>query len=98
MRVRIYRPSKNSMQSGRAVTKQWRIEAELESPRTPESLMGWVSSEDTMNQIKLKFATAEDAIRYAEKQGWDYVCDAAHERAIAPRSYVDNFKSRESVG
>ena len=97
MRVRIYRPSKNAMQSGRANVKLWRIEPELESARVPEPVMGWVSSEDTMNQIKLKFSTAEAAIRYAERMGWEYVCDAAHERAINPRSYVDNFKQRESV-
>lgn len=97
MRVRIYRPGKSAMQSGRAATKQWRIEPELESPRIPEPLMGWVSSEDTLTQIRLKFSTAEEAIRYAERMGWAYSCDAAQERVIAPRSYVDNFKQRESV-
>ena len=97
MQVRIYRAGKSAMQSGRACLKQWRIEAEPETARVPEPVMGWVSAEDTLNQIRLRFASVEEAIRHAERQGWDYTVDEAEERIVVPRSYMDNFRVRKSA-
>jgi hypothetical protein len=92
MNVRIYRPSKNTMQSGLAKTKGWVLERELQSRRGPEPLMGWTASGDTDNQVKLRFPTQEQAIAYAQEQGWSYTLDTAHERIVKPRNYVDNFR------
>ena len=92
MDVRIYRPSKSAMQSGRAKAQSWMLEYELKTQRQPESLMGWTSSGDTLNQVRLNFNTMEDAIAYAEKKGWGYTVQPAEERIIRPRNYVDNFK------
>ena len=93
MRVRIYRPTKNVMQSGRA-KHSWLIEPDLVTPRTPESLMGWVSAGDTFNQLqtKLRFDSAEAAIAFASRQGWEYYVDEPAERRVNPRSYADNFR------
>ena len=41
MRARIYKPTKNAMQSGKARTKQWVLEYEQETARTVDPLMGW---------------------------------------------------------
>lgn len=93
MQVRIYKPSKSAMQSGHGKGKQWIIEAVPTSKRQPEPLMGWVSSEDTLNQIFLKkFGSAEEAISHAEREGWHYSVQIAQERKVRPRSYMDNFK------
>jgi hypothetical protein len=92
MQVRIYRPCKTAMQSGRAKTCTWVLEYELETPRRPDPLMGWASSADTNTQVKLKFATVEEATAYAQKQGWAYTVQPAHDRTLKPRNYVDNFK------
>lgn len=92
MEVRIYRPSKSAMQSGRAKAEDWIIEYELKSARRPEDLMGWTSSDDTLNQVKLKFPTLEQAKEFADKKGWKYTIQLAHERKIVPKNYVDNFK------
>ena len=54
--------------------------------------MGWTSSEDTLNQVRLKFPTREEAIAHAERQGWDYTVTVERERKVLPRSYMDNFK------
>lgn len=94
LNVRIYQPSKNAMQSGRGKTKYWLLEYELETARTPEPLMGWVSSGDTLNQVRLKFDTLEKAVAYAQKEGWGYTVLTAHERVLQPRNYLDNFKYR----
>ncbi len=80
------------MQSARGKTKHWVLEYEITSKRTPEPLMGWVSSEDTLNQVKLQFETKEDAISYAENKGWDYSVAISRDRKIRPRNYMDNFK------
>jgi hypothetical protein len=56
-----------------------------------DPLMGWTSSRDTTNQIRLRFATREEAIAYAEKQGWMYAVEEPHERAVRPKAYADNF-------
>ena len=67
MRARIYRPSRNTMQSGRGNLRHWLLEYELETPRRPEPLMGWVSSGDTLNQVRLRFASEEEAVAYAKR-------------------------------
>lgn len=92
MNVRIYTPSKNTMQAGRAKTGYWLLEYELETPRGPETLMGWTASGDTLNQVRLEFATMDEAIAFAQKKGWAYTVLPAQERVLKPRNYVDNFK------
>lgn len=92
MKVRIYQPSKTAMQSGRAKTATWTLEAEIETPRRPEPLMGWISSGDTLNQIRLTFATRDEAVAFAERKGWDYTVQDALVRRVRPRNYADNFR------
>lgn len=92
MNVRIYKPSKNAMQSGRGGAACWVLEYETETPRNPESLMGWTSSEDTLGQVRLKFDSCEDAVRFAKEKGWMYEITQEQKRAIKPRNYADNFK------
>ena len=92
MEVRIYRPSKSAMQSGRSKGQYWQMEYVLTSARRPEELMGWTSSKDTLNQVKLKFETLEHAIDFATKKGWTYSVQDTQERRIVPKNYVDNFK------
>ena len=91
MKVRIYKPSKSAMQSGRGKTVCWVLEYEIASKRQPEPLMGWVSSGDTLNQVQLKFDTAEQAIEFAESKGWAYTVAEEKVRKVRPRNYVDNF-------
>ena len=92
MQVRIYRPSKTAMQSGRAATRRWVLEADRTARLEPEPLMGWISSADTLNQIKLFFSSSEEAALYARRQGWSFTIDQAHERQIRPKVYADNFR------
>ncbi len=92
MNVRIYQPTKTAMQSGRAKTHRWQLDCDIETPRRPEPLMGWTSSGDTLNQIRLTFETKEDAIAFAERKGWDYVVSNEPVRRVRPRNYPDNFR------
>lgn len=92
MKVRIFNPARSTMQSGLAKNQQWVIEYESVSARNPEPLMGWSSSEDTLNQVRIKFTSKEAAIAHAEREGWEYSVAVNHERKIKPRSFADNFK------
>ena len=92
MVARIYKPARTDTQSGQAKTGQWRLEFEPAAPRTVEPLMGYTSSTDMAQQVKLSFATKEEAIAYAEKNGIAYQVFEAEEPKRRIAAYSDNFK------
>lgn len=89
--VRIYQPAKTAMQSGHAKTHRWSMEHISHAPMTPDPLMGWPTMVDTMPQIKLQFATKDEAISYAKEKGFTYEVNEPHLREIKPKSYSENF-------
>ncbi|AUM74186.1 ETC complex I subunit [Paracoccus jeotgali] len=93
MRVRIYQPARNAMQSGTARTRHWFLEFPQAEPRDIDPLMGWTSSEDTQSQVRMRFDTRADAEAYARENGLDYVIQPSHKRSlnIRPRGYGENF-------
>ena len=91
MQVRIYRPAKTAMQSGRAGTGDWILESEPADASMPDPLMGWNGSADTRRQVRLRFDTVEEAIAYAERNGHDYSVAAPKERKVRPKTYAENF-------
>jgi hypothetical protein len=92
MAARIYKPAKTAMQSGTAKTREWILDYEPEQPREIEPLMGWTSSGDMRQQVRLRFATAEEAVAYAERNGIPYqVSEAKAPLARRAMSYSDNF-------
>ncbi len=91
MIARIYKPARTAMQSGDANTREWILEFEPEQARSVEPLMGWTSSSDMKSQVRLSFASKEEAIAYAERHGIPYQLfepQTARRRKIA---YADNF-------
>ena len=90
MKVRILKPAKTAMQSGVAKTREWLLESEP-TRKEVEPLMGWTASRDTMQQVQLRFATLDEAKAHAEKNGWQYTVEKAHERKLRPKAYADNF-------
>ncbi len=91
MKVRIYKPTKTAMQSGKARTKKWCLRFEEASPQFVEPLMGWVGMRDTTQQLDLTFDTKEEAIAYAAHKGYDYRVIEPKERVTSPKSYAENF-------
>jgi hypothetical protein len=79
------------MQSGQANTKAWVLDFEPEQPRHVEPLMGWTSSADMRQQVRLRFASKEDAVAYCERHGIVYQVfeDKPQERRTI--AYADNF-------
>ncbi len=72
MTARIYKPARTAMQSGAAKTKEWVLDYEPEQPRAVEPLMGWTSSGDMKQQLRLFCDTKEEAIAYGERNGIAY--------------------------
>ena len=78
------------MQSGERNTKKWLLEFDtLNTGVNP--LMGWVTSKDTMSEVKLEFLTKEQAINYAKKNNINYHIIEPQKRKIIKKSYSDNF-------
>lgn len=91
MTARIYKPARTAMQSGTARTKRWALDFEPSEPCEVEPLMGWTSSGDMLQQVRLRFDTKEEAIAYCERRGIAYVVrepDVPSRRVVA---YSDNF-------
>ena len=91
MTARIYKPARTAMQSGTAKTHDWLLEYEPEAPRVVEPLMGWTSSTDMKSQIKLRFATREEAIAYCQREGIAYQVFEPKEPVRRSIAYADNF-------
>jgi ETC complex I subunit-like protein len=91
MMARIYKPAKTAMQSGKANTKAWALDFEAEAPREVEPLMGWTSSADMKQELRLRFATKEEAIAYCERHGIAYQVSEAKEPTRRAMAYSDNF-------
>jgi len=91
MTARIYKPAKTAMQSGTGKTKDWVLDFEPEEPRTVEPLMGWTSSADMRQQLRLQFETKDEAIAYCERHGIAYQVFEAKPATRKVISYSDNF-------
>ncbi len=93
MRARIYRPARNAMQSGMAGTREWILEFVPRTPPEIDPLMGWTGSRDTRSQVKMRFATKEAALGYAQEHGIDAVVlkDRQRRLNLRPGGYGENF-------
>tara|TARA_B100000674_G_C37595043_1_gene802612 strand:+ start:47 stop:331 length:285 start_codon:yes stop_codon:yes gene_type:complete len=89
-RAKIYIPSKTAMQSGRGKIKDWVLEFETKDPSI-NTLMGWETSSDTLEEVILKFPTKEKAIEYAKKNNISYKIIEPNKKEFVLKSYADNF-------
>jgi len=91
MTARIYKPARTAMQSGAAKTKEWVLDYEPEQPRAVEPLMGWTSSGDMKQQLRLQFDTKDEAIAYCERNGIAHEVFESSPLRRQRISYSDNF-------
>lgn len=89
--VRIYQPSKTAMQSGKGKTKKWCIKFETKDPMIAEPLTGWISSQDTSQQLYLSFSSLEEALCYAKERGFHYTVYNPTQIRTLPKNYALNF-------
>ncbi len=79
------------MQSGHGNSKKWVLEFEQSSPRHVEPLMGWTGSEDTNQQLRMRFETEEEAVAYCERNDISYLVKLPRQRKFRVKTYADNF-------
>ncbi|KAJ9149064.1 ETC complex I subunit conserved region-domain-containing protein [Pleurostoma richardsiae] len=91
--VRIYKPAKPATQSGTWHGSRWRMDWDVlpKGHRWENPLIGWQSSGDFMQGTHINFKSKEDAIAFAEKQGYEYFVQEPNERKFAPKAYANNF-------
>ncbi len=89
--ARIYKPAKTAMQSGTANAKSWVLDFEQASPKAVEPLMGWTSSSDTRQQVRLRFHTKDEAIAFCENNGIAYRVFDPNPPKRRIMAYADNF-------
>ena len=94
--VRIYKPSKTAMQSGRRNVLSWVLEFEPGEAKQTDPLMGWIGSGDTRAQVQLKFDSKEEAVAFAKKNGLSARVQNPKKRRIKPKNYSDNFSFQRS--
>lgn len=91
--ARIFQPPKSAMQSGRAGTQSWVLAYEPGEAVVLDPLTGWAGSGDTRRQVRLDFATREEALAYADSQGIAYEVETPAARPpMKPKVYADNFR------
>ncbi|EXJ84223.1 NADH dehydrogenase (ubiquinone) Fe-S protein 4 [Capronia epimyces CBS 606.96] len=91
--VRIYKQAKPATQSGTWGSHAWRLDWDVlpKGHRWENPLMGWQSSGDVMQGTKISFKTKEDAVAFAEKQGYEWYVHEPQERRFVPKAYANNF-------
>jgi len=89
-KAKIYIPAKTAMQSGRGKTKKWLLKFETRHNVT-NPLMGWESSDDTMDEVVLEFSTKNKAIEYAKNNNIRYELVEPKRADFIIKSYADNF-------
>ncbi len=92
MVARIYSPPRNAMQSGKGKTGLWYLEYVAEAPKTRDPLMGWTSTADPNQQVRLRFNSQEQAIEYATRNGLAYQLVVDPPVRMHKKSYSDNFR------
>ena len=93
MAARIFQRPKNAMQSGGGASDSWVLVYEPASYQRPNSQAGWAGSSNTNTQLRLTFATKEEAIAYAERENIAFTLEIPPTpKAITPKVYSDNFR------
>lgn len=89
----IYKPTKPATQSGEWHGHHWRMDWDIlqKGHRWENPLMGWQSSADFVQGTHINFKTKEDAVRFADKQGYEYFVQEPNERKVLPKAYANNF-------
>lgn len=91
---RIYKEAKPATQNGFENTKMWRLEWDIlgKGNRWENDLTGYQSTADYMQATRLNFTQKDEAIRFAESNGWDYyVVEPSKPKKFKPKEYSANF-------
>ena len=91
--VRVYKEAQSATQNGYRNTKFWRLEWDIlgKGNRWENDLTGYQSTADYMQATRLNFDTKEEAVRFAESNGWDYYVTEPKTKKFKKKDYSANF-------
>ena len=90
--ARIVEEQRKTTQSGKARAGRWTLEYEREQPTRHDPLTGWVGSGDTNTQVRLSFASKDEALAFARRKGLDVHLVPAPPVQLKLQAYADNFR------
>ena len=93
MTARIYKwPARNCDAAGHVprATGCWNLAGP--TAVDPNRMMGWTSSADTKAQVRLSFATKEEAVAFTTRHGIAFRLEEPQTTTVRPKSYAENFK------
>ena len=96
--VHIVRHDAYPMQAGPARQEAWVAEFEPVTAPEIDPLMGWTSSTDMMQQVRIPFATLAAAEVWCRGRGLDYTIHAPRRGPRQRRTYGDNFRPTAEAG
>lgn len=89
--ARLYRRDASPVQSGPAHAGEWILEFEPVLSPGIEPLMGWTSSQDVLQQIRLTFDSLEAAEHYCRREGVAWTVLPPPKSRRKRKSYADNY-------
>lgn len=97
IKARIYKCPQKTTQSGKVRSHRWILNYGQSSPRMHDPLTGWVGCKDTQAEVKLVFATQEQAIRYAKNHSIAYDLEEPGIQRYSVKNYEDNFNNNRKM-
>ena len=91
-KVTIRQKAQTAMQSAPSKSYPWTIQWASQE-RWSNPLTGWTSTADPMSNQQLHFDSAEDAARFASRQGWSFEVEApiSRKQVLGTKKYAFNF-------
>ena len=96
--ARVFSADAAPVQSGPARRNQWIVEFEPISATGIDALMGWSSSSDVRQQVRLVFGSLAAAEEYCRREHLPYTVTPPRRHPRRPRPYSDNFLPAEGGG
>lgn len=90
--ARISELDRKTTQSGKANSGRWLLEFERQEPLRADPLTGWAGSGDTKPQVRMTFASKEEAIAYCDRHGYAHHVVPAPPVKLKIQAYADNFR------
>lgn len=91
-KVTIRQKAQSAMQSSPNKSYPWHI-TWAQQERWSNPLMGWTSTADPLSNQSLAFDTAEEAARFAKRQGWEVQIEPeiSRKQVLGTKKYAFNF-------
>ncbi len=86
--IRIYKPSRNVMQSASLGDDVWHIAYNQMEPKSKDPIMGWTSSAESNTKKEMVFESLEKAKEYCEKKGLTYIVVQPQMRKVNIHPYA----------